>query len=94
MQTVQNDFISSRKNIIKDRKVQLLAMMEHYEAKVACLSDLNKPMQLLMLACWDAPFTRPEPEEGSWAHRRFVKQCKEYFEEKLREIRREARKYL
>ncbi len=94
MQTMQNDFISARKAIIKDKRVQMQALMEHYEAKVACLSDLSKPMQLLMLACWDAPFRRPEPEEGSFVHRCFIKKCRAYFEKQLSEIRKETKKYL
>ncbi len=76
-----------------DKKIQLQSLIQHYELKLKCLSDTQKPMQLLMLACWDAPFEKPDVEASSWRKELFLMKCRRYYAKMLSKVETEAKEF-
>ncbi len=73
-------------------KVKLQAKEEYYRAKIECLQDMNMPVKLILLACWDAPLSRSNLS-SKWGRKRFIKQAIKYYKGKLKEIQQEKRAY-
>ncbi|NMX24500.1 hypothetical protein HCU62_11265 [Dissulfurirhabdus thermomarina] len=75
----------------RDRRIRLNARKEYYENKIRTLMDLSLPTKLVCLACWDAPVEREDltTERGK---RRFIKKCLKFYQKKLKEMEREARR--
>ncbi len=78
-------------NLTKNRRIKLQVEKEYYESKINCLIDMNMPMKLVLLACWDAPVER-ENLTSKWGQQRFIKRCLKYYRKKLKEIEREEKK--
>lgn len=78
---------------ITDKKIQLQSLIQHYELKLQCLSDTEKPLQLLMLACWDTPFEKPDIEASSWRKQLFLMKCRRYYAKILNKLEAEAKEY-
>ncbi len=78
-------------NLTKNRRIKLQVEKEYYESKINCLIDMDMPMKLVLLACWDAPVER-ENLSSKWGQQRFIKRCLKYYKKKLKEIEREEKK--
>ncbi len=72
-------------------KVRLQVQREYYESKIKCLMDMNLPMKLVLLACWDSPVER-EKLNTRRGQMRFIKKCLKYYTQKLKEIEKEERR--
>ncbi len=75
----------------KNEKIRLRVQKEYYESKIRCLVDLDLPIKLVLLACWDAPVKR-ENLNTKWGQKRFVKRCLKYYKKKLKAIEREEKR--
>ncbi len=77
--------------ISRNRKVRCRAKQEYYENKIKCLADMHLPLNLILLACWDAPVEKTNL--GSvWGKRRFVKKCLKFYQGQLKTLMREEKK--
>ncbi len=52
--------------------------------------DMNMPVRLIVLACWDAPVKR-EDLSTKRGQRRFLKKCLKYYKKCLKEVEREEK---
>ncbi len=77
--------------ITKNKRIKLQVEKEYYESKINCLMDMNLPIKLILLACWDAPVER-ENLTSKRGQQRFIKQCLKYYKKKLKEIKKEEKK--
>ncbi len=78
-------------SLTKNQRIKLQVEKEYYESKINCLIDMNMPMKLVLLACWDAPVER-ENLSSRWGQQRFIKKCLKYYRKKVRDIERQERK--
>ncbi len=74
-----------------NEKIRLQVQKEYYESKIRCLIDLDLPIKLVLLACWDAPVKR-ENLDTKWGQKRFIKKCLKYYKKRLRTIEREEKR--
>ncbi len=77
--------------ITKNKRIQLQVEKEYYESKISCLMDMNLPIKLILLACWDAPVER-ENLTSKRGQQRFIKQCLKYYKKKLKDLKKEEKK--
>jgi len=77
--------------ITKNKRIKLQVEKDYYESKINCLMDMNLPIKLILLACWDAPVER-ENLTSKRGQQRFIKKCLKYYKKKLKEIQKEERK--
>ncbi len=78
-------------SLTKNQRIKLQVEKEYYESKINCLIDMNMPMKLVLLACWDAPVER-DNLSTKWGQQRFIKKCLKYYRKKVRDIERQERK--
>ncbi len=78
-------------SLTRNQRVKLQVEKEYYESKINCLIDMDMPMKLVLLACWDAPVER-DNLSGRWGQQRFIKRCLKYYRNKLKEIEREEKR--
>ena len=78
-------------SITRNQRVKLQVEKEYYESKINCLIDMDLPLQLVLLACWDAPVSR-DNLFSKRGRRRFIKRCLKYYKTKLKEIAREEKR--
>ncbi len=76
--------------VTKNKRIRLQVQKEYYESKINCLMDMNMPMRLVLLACWDAPVDR-DNLASKRGQKKFIKQCIKYYKKKLKEIKKEER---
>ena len=74
-----------------NKRIGLQVQREYYESKIKCLIDLDLPIRLVLLACWDAPVKR-ENLNTKWGKKRFIKRCLKYYRKRLRGIEREEKR--
>ncbi len=77
--------------VTKNKRIKLQVQKEYYESKINCLMDMNLPIKLILLACWDAPVER-ENLSSKRGQQRFIKKCLRYYKKKLKEIQKEEKK--
>lgn len=78
-------------HIARSKKVRCRAKQEYYENKIKCLVEMNLPVNLILLACWDAPIQKSGL--GSvWEQRRFIKKCLKYYQKQLKVLIKEEKK--
>ncbi|NPA94433.1 MAG: hypothetical protein GXO58_03285 [Thermodesulfobacteria bacterium] len=77
--------------VTKNKRIKLQVQKEYYESKISCLMDMNLPIKLILLACWDAPVER-ENLTSKKGQQKFIKQCLKYYKKKLKEIEKEEKK--
>jgi len=78
-------------SLTKNQRIKLQVEKEYYESKINCLIDMNMPMKLVLLACWDAPVER-DNLRSKWGQQRFIKKCLRYYKKKLKEIERREKR--
>jgi len=78
-------------SLTKNQRIKLQVEKEYYESKINCLIDMNMPMKLVLLACWDAPVER-DNLSSKWGQQRFIKKCLKYYRKKVKDIERLERK--
>ena len=78
-------------SLTKNQRIKLQVEKEYYESKINCLIDMNMPMKLVLLACWDAPIER-DNLSSKWGQQRFIKKCLKYYRKKVKDIERLERK--
>jgi hypothetical protein len=78
-------------SLTKNQRVKLQVEKEYYESKINCLIDMDMPMKLVLLACWDAPVER-DNLSSKWGQQRFIKRCLKYYRVKLKEIEKEEKR--
>ena len=78
-------------SLTKNQRIKLQVEKEYYESKINCLIDMNMPMKLVLLACWDAPVER-DNLSTKWGQQRFIKKCLKYYRKKVKDIERQERK--
>ncbi len=77
--------------ITRNKRIKLQVEKEYYESKINCLLDMNLPIKLILLACWDAPVERVNLTSKK-GQQRFIKQCLKYYKKKLKEVKKEEKK--
>ncbi len=77
--------------ITKNKRIKLQVQKEYYESKINCLMDMDMPIKLILLACWDAPVER-ENLTSKRGQQRFIKRCLKYYKKKLKEIQKEEKR--
>lgn len=75
----------------RNQRVKLQVEKEYYESKINCLIDMEMPMKLVLLACWDAPVDRANLS-SKWAQQRFIKRCLKYYKNKVKDIERKEKR--
>ena len=78
-------------HISRNRKVRCRAKQEYYENKIRCLAEMNLPLHLMLLACWDAPVEKTNLGTA-WGRKRFIKKCLKYYKGQLKDLRREEKR--
>ena len=78
-------------SLTRNQRVKLQVEKEYYESKINCLIDMDMPMKLVLLACWDAPVER-DNLSARWGQQRFIKRCLKYYRNKLKDIEREEKR--
>ncbi len=78
-------------HISKNKRVKCRAKQEYYENKIKCLVDMNLPLNLILLACWDAPVEKTNLGTA-WGKRRFIKKCLKYYRSQLKNLKREEKR--
>ncbi len=77
--------------ISSNKKVRCRAQQEYYENKIRCLAEMDLPVHLMLLACWDAPVERSNLETA-WGRKRFVKKCLKYYKGQLKNLIKEEKR--
>jgi hypothetical protein len=62
--------------------------LSYYESKIKLLNMPNLDATLLRLGCWDAPIDS-EGLSDQRRCRRFIKQCRKYYQKKIERILKE-----
>ncbi len=79
-------------HVSRNKRVRCRAKQEYYENKIRCLADMNLPLNLIMLACWDAPVEK-DNLGTAWGRKRFIKKCMRYYQGQLKVLKREEKKF-
>lgn len=78
-------------HITRNKKVRCRAKQEYYYNKIKCLVEMNLPVSLILLACWDAPVEK-DGLDSVWGQKRFIKKCLKYYQKQLKLLMKEEKK--
>ncbi len=78
---------------LSDRRlIQLQVEKEYYQSKINCLEEMDLPLKLVLLACWDAPVSRANIKT-KWGRKRFIAKCVKYYRKQLKALERKERQF-
>ncbi len=77
-------------HVSKNKRIRCRAKMEYYENKIRCLAEMNLPLNLVLMACWDAPVEKSNLTTP-WGRKRFIKKCLKYYKGQLKNLTREEK---
>jgi hypothetical protein len=91
MKETQVKATSEKKRIKSEERSRIRSYKMYYESKISCLSKRNLHVDLVLLACKDAPVEKGDIS-SNWRRDRYIKKCLKFYQKKLNEITKQEKK--
>ena len=79
-------------HVSENKRISCRAKMEYYENKIRCLAEMNLPLNLILMACWDAPVEKTNIHTA-WGRKKVIKKCLKYYKGQLKILTKQEKKF-